>query len=286
MTAQIRREARVTVGGEAVRQGLDVAFRVERTRTREPNKCELRIWNLNADHRGQLQRLGKTDQVVIEAGYAGSIGEIFRGTVREASSAKERVDWVSVIEASDGGEAVRSSRINQSFPPGTTVGRVIEAVATKLGVGVGNATRALLQGSQLRLGTKGLGREFTEGTIVSGSVADELTRLLASTGFEWSVQGEQLQVVEIGAALRKPPVRLAAPGLISHGTGLVGSPEVGSNGVVRARALLNAELVPGRLVEIESRQVLQSTFGILRSDFLADTSGQDWYVDIECKEAA
>lgn len=296
MSELLNRESRIIVGdiqihsalelreGKAVRQGLDVAFSVERTRTREPNKAEITIWNLNGNNRARLQRLAKDARASVQAGYKGRIGEIFLGTIIDVRSTKERADWVTTIEAADGGRALRTARVNESFPAGTSVAKVLEKIAGRLGVGIGNASRAKLATAALRFGDRVASREFVQGTVASGSASDEFTRILSSCGLEWSVQGEEIQVLDRGGSLERPPVRLAAPSILSDGTGLIGSPEVGKDGIVKARALLNPDIVPGRLVEIESREVLRSLFRVVRASYVGNTAGQDWYVDIEAKE--
>lgn len=297
MTELFNREARITVGdivihstvelreGQAVRQGLDVAFEVERDDTPKPNTCDLTIWNLNSSNRGKVQRLGKTAQVIIEAGYQGSMAEIFRGTIEDARSTKDRVDWVTTVEASDGGRPLRSSRVNKSFPPGTAVSTVLTSLSESLGLGVSGASKARLQAAFLKIENQLASREFTDGTTLSGSASDEMTRILRGVGLDWSVQGGEAVILELGSALPAAPVRLAAPTLFQKGTGLIGSPEVGKDGLLKARSLMNGDLVPRRLVEVESRTVLRSLFRCKRCVYLGNTAGQDWYTDIEAKAA-
>ena len=62
------RRARIVIH-RLVLEDLDIAFDVEKSLKRDPNTAEIRITNLNADHRRQLQ-----EQAVVplrlEAGYA------------------------------------------------------------------------------------------------------------------------------------------------------------------------------------------------------------------------
>ena len=269
--------------GKGVKQGLDVRFSVERTRKREPNKATVEIFNLNPDHRGEVAALPKDAQLIIEAGYSESIGEIFRGTVDDGRSKRERVDWLTMIEGSDGGRELRSKRVNESFPAGTSVATVLEVLARKTGLGIGNADRLKLARAALTLEGGIVSREFVEGTAVSGSASEEFTRLLWSAGLEWSVQGGNIQILDLGGKLDKPPVLLAAPVGSAPGTGLIGSPDVGKDGILKARSLMNADIVPGIQVRVDSKHVQDSLFTVLKATYTGDTSGQDWYVDIEAK---
>ena len=287
MAQLFQRESKVQVGrllvhsqlsvvdGKSVRQGLDVVFQVERSLQRSANTAKFDIYNLNPEHRAGLQQLDKTNEVSVEAGYAGSIGEIFRGKLSEARSMKNGPDWITSIESGDGEIALRSARINQSFPPGTTVETVMSTLIKKLGVGKGNALKQIAR-DFIADGQK-LGREFIEGTVVSGSVSDQMTSLLDSMGLEWSVQNGNLQVLEKGAALDRTAV------VLNKSTGLVGSPEVGSDGVLKCTSLLQAEIYPGRKIKVESRSVPGSLFVVGKAKYTGDTSGQPWYVEVEAK---
>lgn len=297
MTDLINRESRIIIDGieihssvelrkgKAVRQGLDVEFKVERNRRAQPNKAEVRIFNLNFSSRGKIQRLKEDAVVIVEAGYKGKVSEIFQGTVRDARSIKERVDWISVIEASDGGRSQRTARVQKSFPPGTNLNTVLEFVASKMGLQIGNASKVLLGQAEFKLQAAGFGFEFVEGTVVSGAAADEFARLIASAGFEWSVQSGQIQLFAINGALSRSPVKLAAPSTFADGTGLIGSPEIGKKGLITGRALMNAQVVPGQLIELESQQVPRGLFVVRTATFTGAIQGQDWYVDFEAKAA-
>ena len=62
----------------------------------------------------------------------------------------------------------------------------------------------------------------------------------------------------------------------------MGSPQPGEDGLIAARSLLLPDLLPGRKVEIVSKEV-DGFFQVQRSRFTGDTTGGDWYVDIEAE---
>jgi|ADGO01.1.fsa_nt_gi hypothetical protein len=133
---------------------LDCSFTVEKSTKREPNKCSIRVWNLTAEHRAQLESLSVTRQrgpgrirVELEAGYGDRTSLLFRGDLRHATTVREGPDLVTELEGEDGGRAVLWSRVNRSFPPGTRVDQVVRACAAAMGVGAGN-TDELLRGAR------------------------------------------------------------------------------------------------------------------------------------------
>ncbi len=292
MAVQFNRELRLTVDGivvhshravvdgRTVQQGLDVRFDVERDTKSPPNTAKIEVFNFNPDHRKQISEK-KNAVVILEAGYEGSIGQIFKGKIRKGSgfSTRDSRDWITVLECGDGEKATRSNRISESFPPGTSVRTVLECVVASLtGLTLGNASRKLLQESTAFLvESSTLGAEFVEGTTVDGNAARELTRLLDSVGLEWSVQGEEIQILRKGRALESAVIDISAT------TGLIGSPEVGSGGIVNFVTLLNPDISPGRRVGIDSNAIDGGLFNVKRVKNVGDTAGSDWFCQCEAK---
>lgn len=272
----------VTVGTVRVPAPLRVAFEIERTR-HPPGKAKVRLWNLTRDHQSQIEQ-ATAAQVVIEAGYEGErgaevlfSGELFRARGRRKPpgihTEREMVDAVTHVEARDGGRAYQQARIEQSFQPGVSVTTVLRACADALGVGRGNVD-SVAAVAELVTG----GSTFTRGTVLSGPVRLELTRLLDAFGLSWSVQLGTLQVLRRGASLDVAAVRLAVD------TGLIGDPEPGTRGQVKATSLLNSNLVPGRVVLLESRTA-EGRFTVNSMKVRGDSHAQDWYSDVEMEAA-
>jgi hypothetical protein len=289
------RAARVILG-ELEITGLDVSFRVQRTlKPAEPDTLELNIWNLSAEHRAALQNQ-KVIGVRLEAGYrtpphrsATTFGDettalladigagaetlslplIFGGDLRHASSTREGPDWITTISSGDG-DAAAKKRVNKSFGKGTPLRFAIEQVAKDLGLGLGQLSKHAAL-AELFDG----GRQFPAGIVLSGNGFTELTRLLKSAGYTWSVQDGEIVVVRGGASY-------GSAVLLSPTTGLVGSPSPAADHHVQARSLLQPDLLPGRQVRFETEHVT-GFYVVDSSVFSGDTAGQDWYVDIEAK---
>lgn len=248
---------------------LDIAFNIVRTMTREPNTAEITIINLKPSNRAILETL-KEAQVELEAGYGGDNGVIFKGDV-EINNDHVFPNWLTVFEADDGGKAVQLDRVNLSLPPGTTLQTAIMAVAGQMRTGIGNA----LATSGLGVLSEG-GVQFLNGITLSGPAAKQLNRLCKSSGLEWSVQNDALQILPKGVPL---PVTAV---VLDENTGLVGSPSIGNKGEVTYRSLLNRDIVPGGLASIVSKKVT----GLFRNEkctYTGASLGQPWYVDVEAK---
>lgn len=260
--------------GDVDLSGFDVAFQVTRTLKPEPNTCELRVYNLGKALRRELATLAKAGLfVTLAAGYGTRLSQLYRGDLRDVFSVREDTGWVTTISSGDGEQARRNARIRRAFPRGTKVDVVLRALTESLGVGLGNSARALVDAKKLTHGSS----EFVSGTVTHGSAAVQLTELLKSVGMEWSIQDGELQVLDRGRAIDGEVI------ILTPDTGLVGSPEPGHKGTMKAVARIIPGLQPGAQVLIDSSEV-HGQFRVERIDFAGDTSQDDWVARIEGKE--
>lgn len=275
-----RRDWSLRIGPVLIRPGgvvATVAFNVTRTLGREPNKATIRVANLSDSRVQQLSGLDQP-QVELVAGYQGDqIETIFLGDTRDLWTLTEGVDRWTHIEAQDGGRSYRTAELDRSWPAGTTVSTVLEACATAMGVGLGNA-RAVAAGAQLNSG----GSIYPSGTSVSGPAWRSLDRICRSCSLRWSVQSGVLQL----RGTRRAAVVSAA--LLTPATGLLGSPSWGARdrrgGVVyTATTLMRPGIYPGRVVRIESRD-LTANLLCKRTQHTGETTGAPWHIQMELQE--
>ncbi len=326
MTVQFNRDVRISVDGLDI-AGLHASFRVVKTTKKEPNTCELTIFNLSQPHRDQIAQ-AKAPIVEIKAGYKGRApaaglllglvdvpsvggfgadaadaseepGLIFLGNVRDADSGFEPPNWITSLESGDGEKATRFSRINKSFAAGTSLATVLNEVAKSMDVGIGNVKKLAAKGSLLDAGDA-----FLNSVTVSGQSSKELDRIVKSAGLEWSIQDGVLQLLELSKPLADVSI------VLKPDTGLIGSPTIGNDGIIRVRSLLNSDIVPGRELEIESKVLTQgsdvsglgvlgevnldldlalgtrsgSHFRVERVEYIGSNYDNDYYCDIEATE--
>ena len=299
MTTQFRRIYEAQVGSLKFSK-LDVVFRAVKFLKKEPNTLEFHIFNLTPDHRAELEgtpeqaiqlscgyeglkatgalgavddALGALDAVTGGGGGDSKLGLIFSGDVSEVQNEKDPPNWVTHVEAGDGEKAIRTSRINKSFPPGTTKPIVIAELAKAMKVGIGNSAKAVLDGGNMFEA----GQEFLNGVTVSGPAHRELESLVRSSDQEMSVQDGVLQILDRGQPI------LGLPVIVNPSTGLLGSPTIGDKGVVKFRALLNPDIVPGIRIVLTTDTVA-GAFRAERCEYTGDTLGSDWFVDVEATE--
>lgn len=278
MAKLFKREARATIGALEV-EGLRVQFKVAKSLQQEPNKLEVSIWNLSRDTRGKLTEAVEKQSapVVVEAGYAAAAGspatteELFKGDARLISHVRQGPDWVTRLQSGDGAKAYKSARMVASFAPGTKRGTVIEEAAKSLGLPLGNLKERIKAHD-----FKGALTEFVGGFAAAGKTATQLTELLDPLGLGWSIQEGQLQI------LGEKDTTSAQPIVLSPESGLIGSPELGDQGVVKVKSLLQPGIRPGRRIELDAES-LQGLFRVERVTHSGDTHGADWYSEAELK---
>jgi hypothetical protein len=253
---------------------LQVKFDVQRSlAAKTPNSAKIEIANLSEATRKRLQGM-RNVFVSLEAGYAQGKSLIFRGDLREVWSARDGTEWITTVTSGDGEKARKKKRLNQSFPAGTPVSALISACAKALGVGIGNAAKKGGAAQLFRASPpKRLG-----GAAFTGDALAQLDRVCRSCGIEWSIQDNQLQLLERGKALQEQGPKLSAL------SGMVGSPEVGKSGLVRVRTVMVPNLQPGRKVELDSLLV-KGIYRIETAHFIGDFEGADWGAELELKPA-
>ena len=253
---------------------LAVEFTVKKSLTREPNEAEITIRNLGREHRAAIAAMGADATVILKAGYQETgLEQIFSGDLRASPASWDGAQVTTTLEGSDGGRTYRSARIQRSFAPGTPVYTVLAAAVDALGVGQGNLPYLR---SQIRL--TATGDTYPGGTTLSGPARDEVSRIVRGCGGSWSIQNGNFQLRLAGPARRT--ALLATPR-----TGLVGSPSQETDRgrtVVKAEVLLLPGLYPGRIVQIESREV-EGNFEIFRVEYKGETRGDAWGATLELR---
>ena len=268
------------------KQTLDVAFVIERSLKPEPNKADIQIWNLNADHRSQLENLGRSPGTVakgtppptppagigceVTAGYEEQTAIIYSGTLRVAYTVREGPNLVTHLQSGDGAKEYQRSRVNVSIAKGTPNDALIKKLQKALGIKEGNLSKFT---SDLLAAPKLL----PQGGVLSGSASQVMTRAAQSLGFEWSIQEGALQLLKVNAPLNATAV------LLKPDTGLVGTPSVDINGVLTAKALLIPDIFPGRLLVLETER-LSGNYRIEKTKYTGSTFGNEWHVDFEASK--
>jgi hypothetical protein len=256
---------------------LDCRFKVEKTLKPTPNTCELQIWNLNEDHRAQLEELRpSTKQATtgipcsIEAGYKDGTTLIWLGDLRTVETVRDGPDWVTNLSSGDGEKAWQNAKLHVAYGPKTPLETALRAMARELGVGEGNLSKVV---SRLKIAGSAM---WPAGKVIAGPVRDAIRDFARSADLEVSIQDGALQFLDRGAALAGTAVRLAPE------TGLIESPTVDNEGILTAKMLMIPDIRCGGLVSMDSARI-KGGYRIEQATWEGDTAGQEWGVEIKAK---
>ena len=249
---------------------LRMSFSIEKDDKPQPNRCEVSIYNLAPSSRQLLASKGV--RMILSAGYqGGSFGVIYAGDARYVNHLKENgVDWRTKIQAGDAERSFRFAFASQSFQPGTAVGQVVQRLVKVLGVDPGNVNDVAGQ----------LNDQHADGFVVHAPAGAALTEALRPYGYGWSVQDGRMQI------LKESDVTAGQAVLISQSTGLIGSPEFGTNekakgpATLKVKSMLNAAFRVGGSIEVRSRGK-NGFFRVKKLKHQGDTFGGDWFTELE-----
>jgi hypothetical protein len=276
-----RRICRVTVDSLAVEQ-LRVGFTIEQSLAKETNRSEVSIYNLAESSRNAMHKADAKAKVVVEAGYEETgLSLIFAGEMRAAYSRPDSdgATWITVLRAGDGDKGARRTRKKaktSGVRPGVSLDRVMSDLASRMGVGIGNVGAELRKGN---LSFEGLGQAFARGLNYSGSEYELMQKLARSAGHELSIQGNEFQLIKRGGVLSVQAT------VLNRDSGLEGSPEIDTKGIMSFRARILPGLECGYPVQIESLTSYGTgLWRIEKRRVIGDTREQDWVVEGKGRE--
>lgn len=272
---QLAQRQAVVVVQDAAVEFLRMTFKVERSIKKDPNTCEVSIWNVAPETLARMQERHAT--VLLSAGHAGHLGQLFKGNARSVLPVKDKTGWVAKVECGDGGTAYSYGRTNQAFAPGTKIVDALGGVAKSASIGIGNAYQAFQKGG-LQAGFD----SFVHGFTSSGDAQSDIDAICRTAGFTWSIQDGELQI------LTTERDTTGEAEVLSVDTGLVGSPEMGSHtrkhgpALLKVKALLRPQVRPGGVVQVDSRAI-HGQFRAEKVTHEGDTWGGDWFTTIEAR---
>ncbi len=302
-----RRSFLVTIGDKQfgsfdVQRPLSFSFSVQRDKTITPNNVNLMFFNLNEDTRSELEELSggfgqgtiakgatkvpkkpkagvafapqdKGVTVRLEAGYGDTVGQLFFGVLRKVSSWRDGANgtWVTQISGGDAEHSITTAQISKTFAKGTAITSLVKELVGTLGIGEGTLTSTL--GAMQLSGLLAGGSTLQKALTLHGDSMTALEQVMRSCGFEWSIQD--------GAFYAGPAGTATVPGegpVFSPASGLIDKPMLDKKGQVVGKALLNADLIPGRVFRVESERVT-GNFVCTKTVHKGDSFGGPWYVE-------
>lgn len=284
-----KRAIRIDIADKSVKD-LRVNFNITKNLKKDPNTCDITIYNLGPDTRSFLEQLKpklNTDAgipVRIYAGYEGEaegLAQLWFGDLRTALSIQTRPEWITVLTSGDGEKASQIAKISQSFGANTPIDLIIKALIKSLRTSLGAEnvpndiqTQNLINSIKLQGG----GKILSSGLVLSGNTANILNDYCKSCGLEYSIQDGQLQILNKGAAINDTALQVIGG---SDGDGIIGIPEVDELGNVKFRHIIKSGFHCGRLINLITERV-KGFYKITKLNYSGDTyEANTWFVDVE-----
>lgn len=270
------------------RDGLDLSelrikFTVKRSDTVTPNVAEIRVYNLSEETAKVIRK--EFTKVILQAGYEGNYGVIFQGNIKQVILGRESAtDTFIDIIAGDGDRAYNFAIVNATISAGSTPADQVSAAVKAM------SPKGVTAGYMDDMPTEKLPR----GKVMYGNARHYLSDAAQSTGKNWSIQDEKINIISKRSYL--PGERV----ILTSKTGMIGTPKQTNEGV-NVRCLLNPLIKIASRIEIDNASVelykinlsvpnspanipapltADGVYYVLVVEYKGDTRGLDWYCDL------
>lgn len=297
------RRARLTVGSLKVEsegeKALKITFSIHKSTRLAENSAKIEVYNLSEQTRQRLtdeseNTLGVIRHIVLEAGYADQIRQIFAGDRAWVGHALKGTDWVTTVESLDGNALLRQQVPPKTFDPKVDGFTIFGDLADTVKANWDNIKKSPDIVDALKRTI------YDAGKTVDGSLRKAIGGIASDAGLDLSVQDGELCLTVPGGLAIDSGVRL------SETSGLVGIPEkiqnpslkqkpgkkrsskqkAGASAIlIKGRCLLQGDILPTRKFALDSvltrKAVIAKGTGsdaILRAltvDHVGDTHGGD-----------
>ena len=260
-------------GSEGKRvEGLRINFEIEKTSKSNPNTTKIRVYNLNEDSKGILKT--KEDlTVILEIGYGSDIDQVFIGDIERSFTQRKGADFITTIEADDGGQALAEAKLDKSYVAGTNLKTVID-----------DALKSMKNAGSIIVGAvTNIKDEIVQnGITVTGLSKTIVDNIASKQGMEFSIQDNEAQILDPEKDTGESAI------FLTPSTGLIGSPSLGLigkkaskvEGIIFKALIQTTKFRPGRAVQIESKDFTGLT-RISKVRFNGDTDAPAWFVNCE-----
>lgn len=181
--------------------------------------------------------------VILEAGWAGALEEVFRGTATSVRSRRQGPDWITEIQATDGGFNLAKAAASKQFAPGSTSGAVLAYLAATLGLDLAPTQGlASLQGFVL-----------AGGLSCVGDCAAAIQDMCDALRLLWWVEDGQIWILGEGESLPGQPL-VVSPEPLPNAIRLYQEAEPIDGSGLRVQCALASALRCGHLVSLASSE--------------------------------
>jgi hypothetical protein len=275
----------VTISGQTVTnidgKGLRIAFNVQRSLNSSPDTATVAVYGLAPERTAAMQSLFDelgTSQVTLSTGYDGVPVRTFSGSVRRMRGRVRRgADLSMEVDADDGGEALRDVTLSGSTGALSSAGMTAGVMITVALAAMANAGHPIQQHPSVAVALASATPASTAsifGAVSIGSVRALIDQAARVLGVRWWLNDGFLYMARRNLPTDPIAVRLPRTHWLSEFA------QDGS-GLSRLSTLLDPNIVPGRLLQIETD--IPRVFADYRCEALGargDTRSGPWTADL------
>lgn len=262
---------------------LRIKFAVKRSDTMTPNVADIRVYNVDLNLAQFIQN--EFTKVVLQAGYTGNYGGIFKGNIKQVILGRESAtDTFIDIIAGDGDQAYNFAIVNTTLAKGSTQSNQLSAAVDSMKPhGVTMGYTGIMPTQQL-----------PRGKVMYGNARKYIRNIADSSDFGWSIQDEEVNFIKQSTYLPGDVVVLTSK------TGLIGTPQQTNEGV-NCKCLLNPFIKMAGRIQIDNKSVealkinlsvpgspanipaplnADGVYYVLVSEHIGDTRGVEWYTNL------
>lgn len=263
---------------------LQLTFNVDKSSDNKHNRgnsASIEIYNLSPDQEQMLE--SRFLEAELHVGYTNGEGLklLVKGNLTECSTIKRGTETITQMVIGEGYVNLTQARLSQNLSPGQTVKDVIDAIVNNMP----GVARGPIVGTNLN-------SSIIHGWRLSGTPKEELDKLTKAYNLEYNITNDVITVTDFNGPASKSVVDVP---VISEVTGMIEQPfriteksRVSSKDKrarpgVQVKVLLDAGLVPSRVVKIECRDYT-GFYRVSSIRFTGDFRGNEWYAELQCSE--
>lgn len=235
-----------------------IEFSLSRALLGSINSCQIRIYNLSETHRKELRfdfsNYSHRRIVQLNAGYGTNLPIVFYGTMYQAWSYREGVDFITTIECQDGAFAAANSIIpsTANFPAGTPW----QTIYTTLMGYVKNTTFGYIGDSFIYNNDGSLAVTARSNSYVG----DAITTLIEISGHAFFIDNGKTYILNNKEYIKT----LGQIPIINTASGLLNTPLIEIK-IVTLEMIFEPSLFVGQLIKLESQTTPYINSATIRS---------------------
>jgi len=260
------RQCTVVAGGKLFNMDeLDIEFSIPFDNDEEPDVADVKIYNLSEN---SINSINKDKHVIINAGYRGDVGTIFKGTIQKSFTRWSGVDKTTQLTIGDGSHQWLTKHVSVAYGGGITASAILGDLTGRFG---------------LEIGKLNLVNDLTypNGRIIDCSLKDAIIQIVNECDTEFKISQGRIFIMHHEQGI---PTNF----VLNKDSGLIGSPEVfekEENGETykgfKVKMLLNHRITINSILQIQSKTA-NGTYRVLRGSH--KNNGNDFLTTVEVKE--